>query len=167
MFGATEALAAPALTQEVTLSAEGGVSFKTPKWRIEKKEAALSVLERAPDPAKKQGFALLVLTIEEGPKTIEGLDWSRVRDNVVAAAKAAGSALLLEVGDAYEGATGFTGRHLSGSTKIGKREVKVEMIALVAPGVLVTTSSVGRNDDPGVAALAKSVAQSAKRPSDP
>jgi len=162
--GAPSHAAAPALTNDVNLSAEGGVSFKTPAWRVEKSEAAPAVLARAPDNAKKLGFGLLVLAIEEGPESTEGLDWSRVRDNIVAAAKATGSGLALEVGDPFQSAKGFSGRLMTGTTKVGERTVKVEMVALAAPKVLVTVSSVGRSDDSGVAGLAASVAATARRP---
>jgi hypothetical protein len=164
---ASIAMAGPTLEAEVSLNAEGGVDFKVPKWRAERTEAGLAVFERAPDKAKAIGFALLVLAIEEGPETTENMDWTRVRDNIVAAAKASGSVLALDVGDAWEGSEGLAGRRMSGTTKVGERTVKVEMIALAAPKVLITVSSVGRSDDSSVAELALAVATTARRPQAP
>lgn len=166
-LGAPLARAGPPLAADVSLSAEGGVSFKVPQWRAEKQEAGLAVFERAPDKTKQIGFGLLVLAIEEGPESTESMDWSRVRDNIVAAAKASGSVLTLEVGDLWEGTKGLAGRRMSGTTQVGERTVKVEMVALAAPKVLITVSSVGRSDDPSVAGLAAAVATSARRPEAP
>jgi hypothetical protein len=50
---------------------------------------------------------------------------------------------------------------------VGERTVKVEMIALAAPKVLITVSSVGRSDDSSVAELALAVATTARRPQAP
>ena len=86
------ALAAPELSKEVKLKGEREAIVMAPNWRPTSEEAAITVLERAPDKAKKISFGLLMLAIEEGPESTEGVDWSAVRDNIVAAAKAAGRA---------------------------------------------------------------------------
>ena len=161
------ALAAPELSKEVKLKGEREAIVMAPNWRPTSEEAAITVLERAPDKAKKISFGLLMLAIEEGPESTEGIDWSAVRDNIVAAAKAAGSPLNLEVKETFTGAAGLQGRRLAGSTKVDERTVSVEMIALIAPKVLVPISSVGRTDDSGVAKLATDVAATVKIPAGP
>lgn len=159
----TGAWAAPDLRKEVNLANEfSTATAKAPGWRSVKTQAGLSVFERAPDKAKKINFGLLVLAIEEGPKTTDGVNWKQVRENIVAAAKAAGSQLSLTVGEAFTASPGLVGRRLSGTTKVGERTVTVEMVAIVAPNTLLTISSVGRTDDLGVADLATAVAQTAR-----
>lgn len=161
------ALAAPELSKEVKLKGEREAVVMAPNWRPTSEEAAITVLERAPDKAKKVSFGLLMLAIEEGPESAEGVDWSAVRDNIVAAAKAAGSPVTLEVKEAFTRASGLQGRRLAGTTKVNERTVSIEMIALIAPKVLVTISSVGRTDDSGVAKLATDVAATVKIPAGP
>jgi hypothetical protein len=109
----------------------------------------------------------LVLAIEEGPKTTKRVDWEQVVTNIVTTAKAAGSALVLAVGPAFPPSKGMVGKRLSGTTTVGERTVKVEIIALIAPNVLLTISSVGRMDDVGVADLATAVAATARVISEP
>mgnify|MGYP004417112723 CR=1 FL=1 len=156
------AWAAPGLSKEVKLSAEREAIVMAPSWRTATTQPALMVLERAPDKSKQISFALLVLAMETGPESTDGIDWKKVRDNIVAAANAAGSPLSLELKEPFTAAKGLVGRHLSGTTKVKERTVKVEMIALVAPKVLLTISSVGRTDDVGVADLATKVATTAR-----
>ena len=156
------AWAAPGLSKEVKLSAEREAIVLTPNWRTTSTEPAITVLERIPDKGKKISFGLLMLAMEEGPASTDGIDWQKVRGNIVAAANAAGSPLTLEVKDPFNGAKGLVGRRLSGTTKVEERTVKVEMVALVAPKVLLTISSVGRTDDIAVAELATAVATTAR-----
>lgn len=163
-----DAGAAPDLRKEVKLTSDGSsATFMAPNWRAEKTEDALAVFERAPNKAKKISFGLLVLAIEEGPKTTKRVDWEQVVANIVTTAKAAGSALVLEVGLAFPPSKGMVGKRLSGTTTVGERTVKVEIIALIAPNVLLTISSVGRMDDVGVADLATAVAATARVISEP
>ncbi len=159
-----DASAAPDLRNTVKLTGDhGNVTFRTPEWRTPKTETgkATAVLERAPDKAKKISFGLLVLAIEEGPDTNDDVDWEKVRKNIVGGAKASGSELSLKVGAPFTAPSGLVGRRLSGTTMVGERTVKVEMVALLAPKILMTVSSVGRMDDVGVAELATAVATTA------
>lgn len=155
--------AAPDLRKEVNLSNEfSTATLRAPDWRAVTTKPGLAVFERAPDKAKKISFGLLVLAIEEGPKTTERVDWNQVRKNIVDAAQAAGSELSLTVGDGFDASPGLVGRRLSGTTKVGERTVTVEMVAILSPKVLLTISSVGRTDAVGVADLATAVAQTAR-----
>jgi len=161
------AWAAPGLSKEVKLSGQRDAIVMTPDWRTSTEEPAITVLERVPDKSKKISFGLLVLAMEEGPESTEGIDWKKVRDNIVAAAEHAGGPLTLEVKEPFTSAKGLVGRKLSGTAKVEDRTVKVEMIALIAPKVLLTVSSVGRTDDVGVAELATAVATSVRLTPEP
>ena len=161
------AVANTELTNEVRLKGEREAVVQTPGWRTTSEEPAITVLERAPDKAKKVSFGLLMLAMEEGPESTEGIDWGAVRDNIVAAAKAANSPLSLELKGAFTATSGLMGRRLSGTTKVDERTVAVEMVALVAPKVLITISCVGRTDDPGISKLAADVATTTKLTAEP
>ncbi len=160
--------AAPELSKEVKLQKGAHTAVvQAPSWRVTSSNETTAVLERAPDRTKKVGFGLLMLAVEEGPEKVDAVDWDAVRNNIVAAAKAAGSPLRLELKEDFKGAQGWTGRRLVGTAQVEARTVQIEMIALVAPKVLLTISSVGRTDDAEVEKLATVVAASAKLTSEP
>ncbi|MGM0577045.1 MAG: hypothetical protein ACQEXJ_15070 [Myxococcota bacterium] len=150
-------------TTEVRLEARGGVTFEAPDWKETRHDEAVAVLERAPDPDADVPFGLLILAVEEGPQDIEDIDWERIKDNIVASSKEAGSALDLKLGDAWDGAEGFEGRRLAGTLTAGEREVAVDMVALVAADVLITVSAIGPQEGSGTGELAERVAGTAKQ----
>jgi starch synthase len=155
--------AVPALDKAVRLQALGGVSVSGPSWEATRSDASVVVLERAPDPQKAVPFALLVVAIEEGPATVESVAWERIRDNIVSASKESGSQLTLQLGAEWGKAAGFKGRRLSGTLTANDREVTVEMVALVAQGVMVTVTAVAPKGDADAGDLVDQVAASTKR----
>ncbi len=159
--------AVPALDKTVKLDALGGVTVTAPSWETTRGDSAVVVLERAPDPQKAIPFALLVVAIEEGPASVETIAWERIRDNIVSASKETGSQLSLALGADWSNAAGFKGRRLTGTLTANDREVGVEMVALVAQGVMVTITAVGPKGEADSAGLAEQVAASAKRAAAP
>ncbi|MEZ4268024.1 MAG: hypothetical protein R3F39_16790 [Myxococcota bacterium] len=159
--------AVPALDKSVKLEALGGVAVSTPSWESTRSDSAVVVLERAPDPQKAIPFALLVVAIEEGPASAENIAWERIRDNIISASKETGSQLSLALGADWSNAAGFKGRRLSGTLTANDREVGVEMVALVAQGVMVTVTAVGPKGDADAAGLVEQVAASTKRAATP
>lgn len=160
---ATAATAQTDETAELTLSGQGGVTFLAPQWKRARSEEAVAVLERAADVEARTPFAMLLMAVEQGPARTDEVDWARIRDNVVAAAKETGSTLELELGTDYVGAEGFSGKRLRGTLKAGERRVAVEMVALVAQDLLVTVSGVGPADGAEVGPLVERVAATTRR----
>ncbi|MCB9729631.1 MAG: hypothetical protein H6744_05000 [Deltaproteobacteria bacterium] len=157
----------PPLDKPLKLQALGGITLNAPSWEATRSDAAVAVLERAPDPQKAVPFALLVVAIEEGPASVENLAWDRIRDNIISASKETGSQLALDLGADWSRAAGFKGRRLTGTLTANDREVGVEMIALVAEGVMVTVTAVGPKGSADIQPLADQVAATAKRSTTP
>ncbi len=141
--GLAPTAAAQELVQDVELEAQGGVAFKAPDWKQGRKDEAVLVLERAADSDKKVDFGVVVLSIEEGPTRTDKVDWERIRDNIVKAAKDAGGELELKVQGDFADVEGLAGRHLDGTLKSGERVSVVHMVALVGQGVMVSVTAIG------------------------
>lgn len=156
--------ATPEQTAELSLSAQGGVSVTAPDWKKVRTDEAVAVVERAPDAESRTPFAMLLVAIEEGPSRADDVDWDKIRDNIVQAAKDTGSEvkLTLQPGT-FDAASGFTGRRLVGTIVAKEREVAVHMVALVAADVLVTVSALGAKDSAEIGPLVDRVAATAKR----
>jgi len=150
--------AAPPLDQEVRLTALGGVVVKAPAWKLARNDAAVAVLEQAPDPAQKKPFHVLMLAVEAGPGATP-VPWDKIKDNIVTAATKSGRSLSLELGEPWTGAPGFEARYLSGSFRgaAGER-VALELLVLVKGDHLVTVSLVSEALAPETRALLDAVA---------
>ncbi len=156
----------PEKTAELSLSAEGGVTVTAPDWKQVRADKAVAVVERAQDVESRTPFAMLLLAIEEGPTRADDVDWDKIRDNIVQAARDTGSEVSLELQPTpFTSASGFSGRRLVGTVKAKEREVSVHMVALVAPDVLVTVSALGPKDSAETGPLVDRVAATAKRAS--
>ena len=155
---------APALSKVITLKSHGGAQLTVPAWKSSRADDAVTVLERS-GAASRGGFFTLVLAVEEGPTKVEVIDWTAVRDNILGAAKGAGSNLTLESLGDWEGAELFKGHRFKGTMRRGDRDVAVQMVALMASGMMLTVTSLGSPDDAMLAQVAESVAQTASRPS--
>ena len=105
------------------------------------------------------------MAVEEGPRKVQTIDWGMVRGNILSAAKGAGSNLTLELKGLWTGASGFQGQRLTGTMRSGERDVVVEMIALVASGVMVTVTAIGPQGDATLVSLADAVARTTSRSS--
>lgn len=155
---------APALSKVVTLKSHGGAQLSVPAWKSSRADDAVAVLERSGSDSRG-GFFTLVLAVEEGPTKVEVIDWTAVRDNILGAAKGAGSNLTLESLGDWEGAATFKGHRFKGTMRRGERDVAVEMVALMASGMMLTVTTLGSPDDAMLSKVAESVAQTAARPS--
>ena len=153
----------PALTQAVMLKAHGGATLQVPSWKSARSDESVAVLERT-GVASRGGFTTLILAVEEGPQKTEVIDWEAVKGNIVDAAKSAGSNLSLSLKGDWEGAAGFRGQRFRGAMRSGERDVSVEMIALIASGVMVTITALGPAGDGSLAGLADAVAKTTARP---
>jgi hypothetical protein len=143
--------ASPEPQSDVVLEALGGATLKAPaKWKDVKKEPALVVREQAPPPADKTPVLVLLAALEDGPTTAPGADipWTKVRDNIVAAAKRDGRTVSLVVGDEVKDVAGFEGRRLQGELEAAPaagsppgtaaRKVVIQLVALVKNQRLLT-----------------------------
>lgn len=154
------------------LEGNGGLELQVPAdpahpWNKVKQDDVLLVLERPPVPEKNLPFGLLLVAIEQGPETTEGMDWKRIKDNIISAAKKSGSDLKLTLAGTWEVSKGLAeqgvqGQKLSGTMTANEREVNVAMVALVAPGRLVTISELGEKG--GNASVYQKVAGSVRLP---
>lgn len=156
-------VAAPVLSKAVTLKGHGGASLSAPDWKISRADAEVTILERS-GAASRGGFTTLVMAVEEGPRKTGAIDWSAVRENILNAAKGAGSNLSLTLKGSWTGASGFQGQRLAGTMRSGDRDVTVEMVALITSGVMVTVTAIGAKGDATLAPLAEAVARTASRP---
>jgi hypothetical protein len=155
--------ATPPLSKVVTLEGHGGATITAPQWKTARSDGKVTILERT-GTATRGGFNTLILAVEEGPSKAQAVDWKVVRDNILDAAKGAGSNLTLELKGDWKGADTFRGQRLLGTMRSGDRAVRVAMIALIASGVLVTITAIGAEDDAAVGALADAVARTTTRP---
>ena len=150
---------------EHSLKGGGGVSLQVPvnvehPWKKVKQDDVVLVLERPSVPDKGLKFGLLLVAVEQGPASVDVVDWKRVRQNVVDEAKKNGSDLRLEAAGAWKGAEGTAGRRFKGSMTANSREVAVSMVAIASPGALLTISEVAPAAD-GIKIL-DAVAKSAR-----
>jgi hypothetical protein len=153
----------PALSKVVALTAHGGATLKAPNWKTSRTDDAVTILERT-GAASRGGFTTLVLAVEEGPSKVQVIDWPAVRDNILGAAKGAGSNLSLTLGGEWANAAGFQGQRLRGTMRSGDRDITVEMVALIAPGVMVTITVLGPSSDTDLTSLAEAVAKTTTLP---
>ena len=153
----------PTLSRALTLKNHGGVQLKVPEWKASRTDDAVAVLERTGGQSRG-GFFTLIMAVEEGPSKVEVIDWDVVRDNILSAAKGAGSNLTLESLGDWTGADSFKGHRFKGTMRRGERDVAVEMVALMASGVMLTITSLGSPGDETLASVAESVAKTAVRP---
>jgi len=158
-----ETAAPPQLSKTIRLAGHGGATLTAPDWKTARTDAEVAILERS-GPSSRGGFTTLVMAVEEGPRKARTIDWDTVRDNILSAAKGAGSNLTLSLAGPWTGASGFQGQRLVGAMRSGGRDVKVEMVALIAPGVLVTVTAIGPPGDAALTPLAEAVAKTASRP---
>ncbi|MEC9071054.1 MAG: hypothetical protein VX938_01690, partial [Myxococcota bacterium] len=80
------------------LDGHGGLEVQIPAepahpWKMVKQDDVLLVLERPPVPDKGLPFGLLIVASEQGPETTKGIDWKRIKDNIITAAGKSGSDL--------------------------------------------------------------------------
>ena len=152
------------------LKGGGGLELRVPAdpahpWNTVKHDDVLLVLERPPVPEKGLPFGLLLVAVEQGPDTTTGIDWDRVKDNIISAAKNSGSDLKLNLGGSWQVGKNLTeqgvqAQKLVGSMTANEREVDVSMVAMVAPGRLVTISELGPTG--GGASVYEKVARSVR-----
>ena len=155
--------APPAIGQELRLTALGGAALKVPAWKEVRKDEAVSVLEQLPDPAQQKPFYVLMAAIEEGPADAAAIVWDKVRDNIVEAASKNGRKLELKVGDAFEGAAGFTARWLAGEfVGANGKKVALALVALVREKRLVTIGVISEEATPAAKTLAQDIAKTAR-----
>ena len=155
--------APPAIGQELKLTALGGAVLKVPAWKEVRKDEAVTVLEQLPDPAQQKPFYVLMAAIEEGPADPAAVAWEKVRDNIVEAASKNGRKLELKVGDAFEGAAGFTARWLAGEfVGANGKKVALALVALVREKRLVTIGVISEEATPAAKTLAEDIAKSAR-----
>ena len=163
MPGTSLAQDAPALSKTVTLKSHGGVEVKAPAWKASRSDDAVSVLERS-RAESRGGFRTLVVAVEAGPTKVEVVDWDAVKDNILGAAKGAGSDLALDHEGDWSESEGFKGHRFKGTMRRGERDVAVEMVALIAPNVMVTLTCLGPTGQADLSLLAQAVAKTARRP---
>ena len=142
-------LAAPPVTKH-TLNGVGGVDLEVPSdpahpWKAVKQDDVVLVLERQAIVDKGLSFGLLLVAVEQGPESVDAVDWKRVRSNVVDEAKKNGSDLRLESAGDWKAGPGVKGKRFKGSMTANGREVAVVMVAIASPGVLLTISEVAPN----------------------
>ena len=159
----TAAQTIPALSQALTLKSHGGVELKVPAWSVQRSDDSVSVLARTPKKTSKGGFLTLVVAVEEGPSKTEVVDWTLVRDNILGAAKGAGSDLSLALAGDWSGAEAFKGQRFEGVMTRAEREVSVRMVALLASGVMVTVTALGPQGSDELTPIAEAVAASVTR----
>jgi hypothetical protein len=152
----------PPLTKTVSLKSHGGAQMKTPDWKSARADEAVNVLERV-GADSRGGFLTLVLAVEQGPTKVDVIDWEVVRENILGAAKGAGSDLTLEPLGDWTGAPSFKGHRFKGTMRRAERDVAVQMVALMASGVMLTITSLGAPADPALGELAQAVAKTATR----
>jgi hypothetical protein len=148
----------PPLTAEVVLTAQDGARVKVPAWSRVREDAAVHVLELAPD--RDRVFYVLMVAIEPGP-TGEKIDWQRVLDNIQASASKSGRTLSLALGGAFAGAPdGFEGRTMRGTFEdpAAEKRVEIALVTLVKDGRLVTISLVSEKVDEDARAILDAVA---------
>ena len=153
---------APDLAKSVTLSAHGGVTLNVPSWQPGRSEDTVAIFERVGGETRG-GFTTLVLAVEEASKDPKSVKWDAVRDNILGAAKGAGSNLTLSLVGDWGGASGFSGQRLRGAMRSGDRDVAVEMVILVASGLMVTVTALGASGDARLVPLTDAVAKTARR----
>lgn len=163
LAGDARAAAPLPLEHTVALTAAGGASVRTPDWTSVRQDAALAILEQLPDPAQKRPFYVLVVTVEPmATASGEPVPWEKIRDNIVAAAVKKGRPMSLELGPAFTAAEGFAGRVMSGRAQTAaSAEVRVDVVALVKEGRLVTVSVVTDAEFGGGAAMAAMIGATA------
>ncbi len=148
---------APELPESVELGAQGGVTFKAPSWKKAKHDEAVAVFEVAP--SKEHNFGVLIVSAEAGPRRLEqGVDWDRIRQNIVGSAGETGTEVDLADGGAFTGPAAFKARLFHGTMKAGERTVGLHVIALLSEGTMIAITTAAPKDDERAAALAKAVA---------
>jgi len=157
------------------LEGNGGLEIQVPAdpahpWNMVKQDDVLLVLERPPMPEKGLPFGLLIVAAEQGPETTNGIDWKRIKDNIIGAATKSGSDLKLSLAGSWDVGKdlrekGAEAQKLTGTMTANEREVNVAMVALVAPGRLVTISELGPKD--GAPSVYEKVARSVRLPAAP
>jgi len=155
----------PELDHEVRLTALGGARLKAPAWKPVEvtDEAAVQVLEQAPDPSQKKPFYVLMVAIEQGPAVGAEVPWDKILANIIQAATQKGRSLSLELEtEAWKGAEGFEARYMSGSFRgTGDQQVGLELLALVKDGRLLTVSLVSDEVTDDTRAILEAVAATA------
>ena len=131
------------LKSKVELTAEGGVTFKTPSWsETGPRKADVAVLKN--DKQKGQNSALLLLiSVEKGPKKTP--DWDTIRTNIVQAAEQNKASLRLTLKDDFSRVNGVAGKRMEGSLLIAGSEsatLSVEIVVLHKEGRVATVSLV-------------------------
>ena len=130
------------LKSRVELTAEGGVTFKTPSWsETGPRKADVAVLRN--DKQKGQDSALLLLiSVEKGPEKTP--DWDTVRTNIVEAAKQNKASLRLSLKEDFTSVNGVAGKRMGGSLIAGSENamLSVEIVVLYKEGRVATVSLV-------------------------
>lgn len=146
------------------LKLEAGATFKVPEWK-ESRAATPNVAVLEHDATKAgDGFYVLMLTVEDGPKGAGKVDWTKVRDNMVKAAKESKAKLKLKLAGDWTKAAGFVGQRMSGSlvTKAEKKPLTVELVGLIKDGKLITICVLTGKKLADAVELIESVAETTK-----
>ena len=149
------------LTKILKLEGQGGVTFKTPAWKKVRHDKQVAVFEHVPE--GNQGFAILMMAAEPGPKSAAKVDWDKIRDNIVSAAAKANAEFKLEPKGDFDGLAGFNGQRLSGTLKSDKQTLVVEMLAFVSDGIMITVSVLSAQADPDANNLLEAVSKTTQR----
>jgi hypothetical protein len=152
----------PKLAKDLSLPGQGGVSFKVPQWKESGKPTdTVAVLEHVADKGPSDGFTLLMLTVEAGPKGDGAIDWKAIAANIVGEAEKNGSTVTLELKGDYADAKEFRGQRMTGVVKAKDETLTVELLALVAKDKLVTVSALTPKTDDAAFKLVEAVAKTA------
>jgi hypothetical protein len=148
------------LRKNVKLEALGGAAFKVPDWTISGPQKENLVVLKTNKVKGPEGFFILMVTIEKGPKG--PVDWKKVANNTKAAAKKRGARLTLKVGANWTGLAGATGKEMSGTLKSKGQLMVVNLLSLVKSGRLVTVAVLCSKQSKVAKRLVESVARSTK-----
>jgi hypothetical protein len=144
-----------ALTERISLEAEGAVRFRIPAWKKARHESAVALLERA----GKGGMHMLLLAIEPGPQPDQDVDWSVIRGHIIDGFGGGVARLELVLAGQWEGLPGFKAHRMEGVVTVRGHRIAVHLLALVGAGRLVTVTVLGESGDATSAPLMESVAR--------
>jgi hypothetical protein len=140
----------------LALTAQGGVSFKTPKWVVAGPQKPDIAVLRNDGIGDEEAFLILMLSIEEGPKVAP--PWERIRSNIVQAARRGGASLTLELKEDVPSLAGFRVKRMAGTLSVNETTLAVDIVTLFQSGRLVTVSLVSAASTPRSRTLALDVA---------